>query len=121
MQDRRGDLHRLSDMLTAMAKIRGFTRSGSDAFLSSAVTQDAVIRNFEVIGGAAGKVSTSLRSEHPEVPWSKMRGLASLAKHEYWRIDPHRIWASVEEIPRLESAITGIRAEQSKNERKRPK
>jgi uncharacterized protein with HEPN domain len=110
-ENRRGDPHRLADILVAIAKIREFTRPGLEAFLASEVTQDAVIRNFEVIGEAAGKVSPRLRSGHPQVPWSKMRGLAALAKHEYWKVDPHRLWAAVEALPAIEASVSKIRAE----------
>ena len=114
MEDARGDVPRLTDILTAMAKVRTFTHDGRDAFLASGVIQDAVIRNLEVMGEAAGNVSASLRSKHPEVPWSKMRGLASFARHEYWRIDLQRLWAAVEVIPTLEQAVSRIRADRAR-------
>ncbi len=50
MPDKRGDILRLADLLSAMRKIRDFTDGGHDAFLSSEVIQDAVIRNLEIIG-----------------------------------------------------------------------
>jgi uncharacterized protein with HEPN domain len=109
-QDRRGDLQRLADILTAAAKIRDFTRPGREAFLGSEVTQDAVVRNFEVIGEAAGKLSEGLRREHPAVPWSRMRGLASFAKHEDWTVDPRRLWAAIEALPAIEASVSKIRA-----------
>jgi uncharacterized protein with HEPN domain len=106
-------------MLTAMRRIVVFTREGREAFASSPVTQDAVVRNMEVIGEAAGKVSVEVREEHPEVPWSKMRGFASFAKHEYWRVEVSRVWAAVEQMPGLESQIAAIRVDKAGSRPKR--
>jgi uncharacterized protein with HEPN domain len=102
---------RLADILMAMRKILGFTKEGQAAFLFSPVTQDAVVRNLEVIGEAAGRVCGPLRDAHPEVPWNGMKGFASFAKHEHWKVNIARVWAAVEQIPELESKITGIRAD----------
>ncbi len=113
MPDKRGDILRLADLLSAMRKIRDFTDGGHDAFLSSEVIQDAVIRNLEIIGEVAGKMSPELRNAHPEVPWAKMRGFASLAKHEYWRLDLDQVWGAIESIPLLESAASRIRADRT--------
>lgn len=111
MQDRRGDMLRLADMLESMRKIRTFTKAGREAFLASEISQDAVIRNLEVIGEAAGKVSQGIRQAHPNMPWAKMRGFASFAKHEYWRLDLYNVWAAVEGLPKLEAVAVKVRAD----------
>lgn len=76
--------------------------------------QDAVIRNLEVIGEASGKISDPLRRRYPAVPWSKMRGFASFAKHEYWRVSIERLWETVQQLPALEATIAGIEPERRK-------
>ena len=32
-------------------------------------TQDAVVRNLEIIGEAANKLSPELHAAHPDIPW----------------------------------------------------
>jgi len=43
-----------------------------DMFLEDKKTQDAVIRNIEIIGEAAKNVSESLKSEYSEIPWKEI-------------------------------------------------
>lgn len=108
--DARGDLLRLADILRACHQIQAYTIEGKAAFLDSEKTRDAVIRNFEVIGEAAGKLSLPLRTRNPGIEWSALRGFATFAKHEYWAIDLERLWAAVEEIPTIERAVSKTRS-----------
>jgi uncharacterized protein with HEPN domain len=64
-----------------------------------------VTRELEVIGEAAGEVSPLTRKRHPEIEWEKTRGFSSFAKHEFWRVDPMRLWKAVEEMPSLKKRI----------------
>jgi uncharacterized protein with HEPN domain len=48
--------------------------------------QDAVVRNFEVIGEAASRLSPTLR-EATDVPWAKVIALRNRLIHGYWSID----------------------------------
>jgi uncharacterized protein with HEPN domain len=107
-RDGRGDVHRLADIETALGEIGRYDR-GEAAFLGSTWDQAAVIRNLEIVGEAAGKVSGKLRAENPEVEWAKLRGFASFAKHEYWRVDPVRLWPIVREVPSLLRKIAKVR------------
>lgn len=105
----RGDALRLADILTATRKIASYISEGESEFLSSAKTQDAVIRQLEVIGEAAGHISASIREAHPSVPWRAMRGFASFSKHEYWRLDVRRVWTAAIECERISEAVAEIR------------
>jgi uncharacterized protein with HEPN domain len=69
-----------------------------DAFLASRLVQDAVIRNFEIIGEAAGnlqRVAPQLTANHPEIPWHLPRGMRNFLAHAYWSVDPSTIWNTV--------------------------
>jgi len=46
----------------AIEKILTYTADGEDAFRANAMAQDAVIRNFEVIGEAVKNLSEDLKS-----------------------------------------------------------
>ena len=43
--------------------------------MNSRLIQDAVIRNIEIIGEAAKRVSPGFREQHPEIPWKEMAGM----------------------------------------------
>jgi uncharacterized protein with HEPN domain len=65
-------------------------------------TQLAVERAMEIIGEAAGRISTSFRDAHPEIPWRQIIGQRNVLIHEYGEIKQERIWKVVREnIPQL--------------------
>jgi uncharacterized protein with HEPN domain len=59
----------LQHILDAIHKIESYVKVGRDVFMSTSHWQDAVIRQFEIIGEATKGLSRDLRSKHPEVPW----------------------------------------------------
>ena len=54
-----------------------------DAWSKDERTQDAVVRNLEVIGEAVKRLPLDLRADHPEVPWQDIAGLRDILIHEY--------------------------------------
>jgi uncharacterized protein with HEPN domain len=88
-------------------------KQGHQAFRSDVHLQAAAIRYLEIIGEAAGNLSASLRELHPEIPVRQMRGFASFAKHEYWRIDTERLWAAIGATGAIRRTLASIRAEDS--------
>jgi len=53
----------------AIDRIRSYTHQGKEAFFTSSLLQDAVIRNLEVIGEAAKRISPSTKAQAAEIPW----------------------------------------------------
>ena len=65
-------------------------------------TQLAIERSLEIIGEAAGRVSTSFCNAHPEMPWRQIIGQRNVLIHEYGEIKQERIWKVVKEnLPQL--------------------
>ena len=82
--------------------------SGKDreAFEADLVTQDAVVRQLEVIGEATKRVSNELRSKHPDIPWSDMAGMRDVLIHDYIDVDLGVVWKTAsEDIPDLKALI----------------
>lgn len=52
----------LINILESISRIESYTSSGAEAFHASTLIQDAVIRNFEIIGEATKRLSSELRS-----------------------------------------------------------
>lgn len=44
-------------------------------FLNDKKTQDAIVRNLEIIGEATKRLSESLRFGNPQLPWKNRSGL----------------------------------------------
>jgi len=73
--------------------------SGKDreAFEADLVTQDAVVRQLEIIGEATKRVSNELRLKHPDIPWSDMAGMRDVLIHDYIDVDLGVVWKTASE------------------------
>jgi len=93
----------LLDMLLAAKKVRSFTENVNwEQFNSDELRQDAVMRQIQIIGEAARKVSEQYKQQHSEIPWEGIIGMRHRLVHEYFRIIPKRVWDVVEkDIPEL--------------------
>ncbi|CAN5906556.1 MAG: DUF86 domain-containing protein [Gemmatimonadetes bacterium] len=99
----------LADMLQRARRIEAFTRGGRDEFFASELIQDAVIRNFEVIGEAAARVSHELRYQYPDVAWRKVIGFRNVLIHGYTRLSLEEVWEVVETaLPHLKTQLESI-------------
>lgn len=112
MTGRRGEELRLGDMLRSVERLQELLSRGSDEFYGSWVSQSAAVRELEILGEAAGEISSSTRLKHPEIEWTRMRGFSSFAKHEYWRLNPKLVWRAIEEMPvladRIKKAVSSL-------------
>lgn len=87
----------LLDILTAAEKCLRFVNGLSfDEFNNSDLHQSAVVKQLEVIGEAANRVSDVFCSDHPEIPWRQMIGMRHRLIHNYTRIDVKTVWETVQ-------------------------
>lgn len=80
MKDDRLYLHH---MLERCRRAMRFVGSGKTAFMGSEALQDAVIRNVEVIGEAAKRVSTETRARPAGLDWKAICGMRDVLIHDY--------------------------------------
>ena len=68
--------------------------SGKDhqSFSDDFMTQDAVVRQLEIIGEATKRISKELRNINPQVPWSDMAGMRDILIHDYIDVDIDIVW-----------------------------
>lgn len=100
----------LRHILDCVNRIKAYTQDGRTVFLSDEKTQDAVIRNLEVIGQAVKDFGADrLALSFPEVPWAQIAGTRNILAHQYLGVDIELIWNIVEqELPMLETAMNRI-------------
>jgi len=103
MSARRDDGLFLGDILEAIERIESYTTGvGEAAFFDSNLLQDAVIRQLEIIGEAAKRLSPSFRSACPGVPWKDIIGMRAKLAHDYMTVDLQAVWDTVvRDIPAL--------------------
>jgi uncharacterized protein with HEPN domain len=107
---RRSNLLLLQDINEAASKILSYTAAyNKDQFLADDKTIDAVIRNFEIIGEAAGRLTEDFREEYHEIDWHKIRGFRNRIVHDYIDIDYEIVWVLIStSIPELISTVSAI-------------
>ncbi len=93
----------LQHILDSIAAIETYVSDGEESFLRERIIQDAVIRNFEIIGEAANRLTPELRSGAP-VPWKRIIAFRNRLIHAYWGVDLVLVWDVVRnELPSLKS------------------
>ena len=108
----------LQHIALAIQRIQRYVGGLSDtAFAADDKTQDAVLRNIEVIGEAARNVQrhhADYAAAHAEVPWALMVGMRNRVSHGYFAVDRDLIWATVQQdLPALLSQVNALLIEQS--------
>jgi uncharacterized protein with HEPN domain len=99
----------LAHILECIQKIERFTQEGRSRFFQDAMVQDAVLRNFEVIGEAAKRLDDAYWATHPQIPWRALAGLRDVLIHQYESVELERVWAIVEgKLPGLREAIAAL-------------
>jgi uncharacterized protein with HEPN domain len=82
------------------------------AFVQSEEKQDAVIRNLEVIGEAAGKIQRhfpDFADKYPEFPLKAAYGTRNALAHGYFKVDLEVVWKTVErDLPLLSVQVYDV-------------
>ncbi|HWF43746.1 MAG TPA: HepT-like ribonuclease domain-containing protein [Candidatus Kapabacteria bacterium] len=87
----------LEFIINAIDRIVRYTEAGEDAFYQDEKTQDAVLRNFQTMGNAAGDLSDETQSSHPEIEWSDVIGFRNVIVHDYLGLDLPTVWSIIDQ------------------------
>ncbi|MDB9474816.1 DUF86 domain-containing protein [Dolichospermum circinale] len=87
----------LSNIQECIERIEEYTKGGKEEFMQTKMIQDAVIRNFEIIGEATKRLSPELRSKYSDVPWQQMAGLRDVLIHDYLKVNLNLVWQIIEQ------------------------
>jgi uncharacterized protein with HEPN domain len=98
MSKGRRELDFLQAIEDAIERILDYTADFTgERYLRDYKTQDAVVRNLEVIGEATKNLSDEFRAKYPKLPWQEMVGTRDRLMHHYFGINHEIVWQIVEE------------------------
>ena len=100
----------IEHILQSIDRIEAYL-NGKDhqSFSDDFMTQDAVVRQLEIIGEATKRISKELRNINPQVPWSDMAGMRDILIHDYIDVDIDIVWKTASEsIIKLKSLLQNL-------------
>jgi uncharacterized protein with HEPN domain len=113
LSTRDNDIYRIDHMIAFCEKIIKF--SAEDVESDSDISEMrilALLRLFETLGEAAGKVSIETRTAHPEIPWQAASDTRNRLIHGYDDLDYSILWYAAEHnIPPLLDQLNALRKE----------
>lgn len=110
----------LEHILQAIERIQCYTGDIDEAtFLANEMTQDAVIRNLEVIGEASRNIDRrypEFATSHPELPLVSAYEMRNVLAHGYFKVDLKIVWTTlVNDLPDLQTR-TQVLVEKYRND-----
>lgn len=98
----------LEHIADSIASIETYVTGGREVLLRERLIQDAVVRNFEIIGEAAGRLSPALRGGNA-APCGQIVAFRNRLIHGYWNVDTILVWDVIQqELPVLKLAVTRL-------------
>jgi len=100
----------------AISFVKGYDRA---TFYDDDKTQSAVLHQLLLIGEVTKRLSDSLKSDNPDIPWRQIAGMRDKLIHDYDDVDLSQVWKTVQSnlpelLSRLEQMIPN--EEQDSNE-----
>lgn len=101
------DKGRLEHILAAIGRVLDFTSGKTkNEVTANALVYYGIVKNIEIIGEAAYKLSKPFKQAHPETPWEYIVKMRHVLVHDYYQIDEDDVWAVIEDdLPLLREQI----------------
>jgi len=98
------------DILQAAQLLETFVEDvDREAFENDVMRQAAVIRELEIIGEAARRISEETHQELSHIPWQGIIGMRNRLIHEYDNVDLDIVWDTVQNyVPQLIAELVQI-------------
>jgi uncharacterized protein with HEPN domain len=109
MSERHLELY-LTDILDSGRAIQTYVQDIEfENFIKDRMRNSAVIREFEIIGEAVGKLPEDIKAKYPDVPWREIKDFRNILIHEYFGVDLRIVWHAIhQDLPVLLNAATAI-------------
>lgn len=92
------DRQRLEHMIASIDNILQFVEGKTEESLSTEkVLFYAIVKNIEIVGEAAFKLTKAFCSQHSETPWRAIMKMRHVLVHDNYRIQEHEVWNVIEQ------------------------
>lgn len=100
----------LEDILESSNNIQNYAGNLSyQELIADRMRLDAIVRNFEIIGEASGKIPQDIQEKYSFIEWRKIADFRNVLAHEYFGIDLEIMWQIIKEkLPELQKGIKSI-------------
>jgi len=97
----------LRHILDAIERIERYVQGvEQEEFEAEELLQDGVIRQLEIIGEAARRVSSDLKALYSEVPWRDIVDMRNKLIHDYFGVDVELVWMTAKrDVPALKQTV----------------
>lgn len=97
----------LRHMLECIERIDEYIGGDEVRFRNSRLVQDAVVRNLQTLAESSQRLSETIQTREPDIPWRAIAGFRNILVHDYLGIDSEVIWRVVaDELPRLRTSLS---------------
>jgi uncharacterized protein with HEPN domain len=76
--------------------VEEYTSGGMVQFLADKKTQDAVLRNLQILAESTQRISPELKSAHTEIDWRGISGFRNVLVHDYLGVNLITVWGIIE-------------------------
>jgi uncharacterized protein with HEPN domain len=100
----------LHHILQAIERVESYLIGvDQQSFMADPMMQDAVIRNIEIIGEAARRLTPLFTNQNPRVPWREIASMRNRLAHGYFAINLLTVWnVAKKDMPELCEQVSGI-------------
>ena len=91
------DVVYLRHICECIARIEEDVAGGRDAFMTTHMIQDAVLRNLQTLAESTQRLSEATKAKRPDVEWAQIAAFRNVLVHNYLGIDLEAVWGGCAE------------------------
>jgi len=80
-----------------------------ERFADDEKTQDAVVRQFILMGEAVRHIPSQIVRKYDYISWQDIRAMRNFTVHVYWGVEPQTVWTTIlEDLPVLAEELQAL-------------
>lgn len=107
---KREDIDYICDIKESIKRINSYIQKiNYEEYLQDIKTQDAIVRNIEIIGEAVKNISNDFKEKYTQIPWKELAGVRDRLIHHYFGVNYDVVWSiAKDDLPVLMAEIEKI-------------